>query len=341
MDKRINSLNKRKVTVIGGGSFGTAIANIVASNGHDTVLWMRDKARAELCEATRENNHYLPGYRLCDDLTFSSNLEQSVSDSDITVVSVPSNSVREVAKSLCPYIKPNSILVSTTKGIETQSCKLMTQILEEEIPHSRVAALSGPNFAKEMVANQHTGTVIASVDKELNDIVQNVFSSTTFRVYSNEDKTGVELAGALKNIYAIIVGMAETLGCGGNTIAMLLTRGLAEMRRFSLLHGAKELTFLGLAGMGDLILTCSSDLSRNYRVGVLIAKGNSLEHAEQSIGQVAEGIYTLKTIWEKAKEQNIYMPLVNGLYGILYENKKIEEVVHTLMTAESSDDVQI
>ncbi|VUD56630.1 Glycerol-3-phosphate dehydrogenase [NAD(P)+] [Thalassocella blandensis] len=329
------------VAVLGGGSFGTAISNIIAANGPSTYLWMRDAQRAEKCRRERENPEYLPGYALHDNLIPTSDLAHAVSTSDIVVISVPSSSFREVTRLAAPHIRPNSIVISTTKGIEADTFFLMSQILEQELKDVRIGVLSGPNFAKEIIQNQFTGSVIASEHEEIFDVVRRVFSSKTFRVYSNPDRFGVELGGTLKNIYAIVTGMATALGCGSNTIAMLLTRSLAEMGRFARELGADSMTFLGLAGVGDLILTCTSDLSRNYRVGHAVGTGKSLEQALQEIGQVAEGVNTLKIVKQKADEMGVYMPLVQALHAILFDNKDIMTIVHGLMTGEMTSDVDL
>ncbi len=330
-----------RVAVLGGGSFGTAIANIIAANGHNTFLWMRDDERAMRCEQNRENPEYLPGYQLDPHLKVTSDLISCVEHCDVVTISVPSSSFREVAKLVAPHIKPDTILISTTKGVEGESFCLMSQILEQEMGDVRIGVLSGPNFAKEIIQNQYTGSVIASEDKTVIDCVRRVFASPTFRIYSNNDRYGVELGGALKNIYAIVTGMAAALGCGSNTIAMLLTRSLAEMSRLATALGADHMTFLGLAGVGDLILTCTSSLSRNYRVGFALGQGKKLEQILEDIGQVAEGVNTLKLVKEKADELGIYMPLVTGLYEILFDNRNIPEVVQGLMTGEMSSDVDM
>lgn len=336
-----SSVNSPKViTVLGGGSFGTAIANIIASNHYQTYLWMRNAERAAECQASRENAHYFPGYKLHDHLTITADLAECVARSDMVIISVPSQSFRHVVRQAAPHIQAGAIVVSTTKGIEEDGFTLMSQILEQELTDVRLGALSGPNFAKEMIKHQPTGTVIASEDDGVCRSVQQALSSSTFRVYSNRDRYGVELGGALKNIYAIVSGMAAALGCGYNTSAMLLTRSLAEMSRFGNEMGADSMTFLGLAGVGDLILTCTSDLSRNYRVGYALGKGETLNAALTDVGQVAEGVNTLRIVKLKADELGVYMPLVSGLYAVLFEQKDIAAVVNRLMTGEMSQDVE-
>lgn len=329
-----------KVAVLGGGSFGTAIANIIAANSHATYLWMRSPEQAEECALKRENLRYLPGHRLCDALVITSDLAEAVSGSDLIFVSIPSHSFRDVTRLIRPLLKADAIVISTAKGIEPQGFTLMSQILEQELPDHRIGVLSGPNFAKEIVAQQQTGTVIASENSAVISCVQSTLCSETFRVYANKDRYGVELGGALKNIYAIICGMAAALGAGQNTQAMLLTRSLAEMGRFANRMGADPMTFLGLAGMGDLILTCTSNLSRNYRVGFALGEGKPLDEVVNGLGQVAEGVNTLRQVKHKADELGVYMPLVSGLHGVLFENKKISDVARGLMLGEQNHDVE-
>jgi glycerol-3-phosphate dehydrogenase (NAD(P)+) len=328
------------VTVLGGGSFGTAIANIIATNGYNTYLWMRSVEQAEKCNNESENSRYLPGYKFDKHLLVTADLKEAVKNSDLIFVSVPSHSFRQVVQDIASYISDAAFIVSTAKGIEPEGFTLMSQILEQELPKNPRGVLSGPNFAKEIIQHQQTGTVIASSNEQLIQLVQKVLSSKTFRVYANRDPYGVELGGALKNIYAIVCGMAAALGAGHNTQAMLLTRSLAEMGRFAQRMGSDPMTFLGLAGVGDLILTCTSDLSRNYRVGYALGQGKKLDEIVQQLGQVAEGVNTLKQVKQKAEELNVYMPLVSGLYAILFEGKAIQDVALKLMTGEQNYDVE-
>lgn len=333
-------VEKLRVAVLGGGSFGTAIANIIALNGHDTFLWMRDEENAEACQRERENARYLPGFQLAPSLQITSNLAGAIADSDLIFVSIPSHSFRAVCQQIKPYLGAEAIVVSTAKGIEPGTFNLMSDILEQELPGQAIGVISGPNFAKEIVAGQHTATVIASENERVVQTVQRTLSSETFRVYANQDRGGVELAGALKNIYAIICGMAAAFGAGKNTQAMLLTRSLAEMGRFASVMGGNPMTFLGLAGVGDLILTCTSDLSRNYRVGYSLGKGQPLDEVVSGLGQVAEGVNTLQQVKDKADQLGVYMPLVSGLYSVLFERRAIADVVRELMLGEQSNDVE-
>ncbi|WP_299774202.1 NAD(P)H-dependent glycerol-3-phosphate dehydrogenase [uncultured Pseudoteredinibacter sp.] len=330
----------QQVAVLGGGSFGTAIANIAATNGHKTFQWMRNEEQAAKVQQARENSDYLPGYKLSDNLCATADLAEAVSAADVVFIAIPSKAFREVARLVSPLLKARTMVISTTKGIEPTGFTLMSQVLEQELSDARIGVLSGPNFAKEIVAHQQTGSVIASSDDELIACVQELLCSSTFRLYANSDCYGVELGGALKNIYAIVTGLATALGCGHNTIAMLLTRSLAEMGRFAKHLDADPMTFLGLAGVGDLILTCTSDLSRNYRLGMAIAQGKSLEQAESDIGQAVEGVNTLRLVKQKADELDVYMPLASALHGILFEDYSIADVADKLMGGEQNTDVE-
>ena len=260
-------MSVRNVAVLGGGSFGTVIANIIAQNGHNTLLWMRDADQVELLNRDRENLTYLPGFTLHDKIKAIQDLAAAVQDADLVFVAVPSASFRDVVSQMRPFVKEGVILVSLTKGIEAKTFKLMSQILSEEIPNSKVAVVSGPNLAKEIADGSPTAAVVASTIAEVRTEVQEVLRSATFRVYANDDMFGVELGGSLKNIYAIMAGLADAMGMGHNTNSMLVTRSLTEMARFGLALGADPMTFLGLSGVGDLIVTCSTPLSTNFRVG--------------------------------------------------------------------------
>jgi glycerol-3-phosphate dehydrogenase (NAD(P)+) len=327
------------VTVIGGGSFGTALANTIASNDFPVYLWMRDDARARDMQLSRENTRYLPGFTLHPLVYVVSDIELALAQSDVVFVAVPSVAFRTVIRQLKAYLQPTARVISTTKGIDSSGFTLMSQILEEEVPDHAIGVLSGPNFAKEMIQQQLTGSVIASEDEALIQRVQEVLCSSTFRVYSNDDRYGVELAGALKNIYAIIVGMAEARHCGQNTLAMLMTRSLAEMGRFSHHLGANPMTLLGLAGVGDLMLTCGSNLSRNYRLGYALGCGKSYALAVEEIGQVVEGVNTLRLVKEKADDMQIYMPLASALYALMFDQQSVDSIIMQLMSSDHSDDV--
>jgi glycerol-3-phosphate dehydrogenase (NAD(P)+) len=329
-----------KIAVLGGGSFGTAVANIAAENGHNVFLWMRSETAVEEILTTRQNARYMPDYQLDERLIPTTSLEQAVSGADVVFVAIPSKSFREVVSNIKPFVHKEQFFVSTTKGIELDSFKLMSQIIQEELVTDSVGVLSGPNLAKEIAKRHLTASVIATPDEEKCQLVQDILGNDYFRVYASHDTYGVELGGALKNIYAIISGLAAAMGLGENTKSMLITRSLAEMSRFAVQLGANPMTFLGLSGVGDLIVTCMSPLSRNYRVGYAIGQGKPLDKAVEELGEVAEGITTLKIVYDKARELDIYMPLVSGLYQVLNEDANVKEVARTLMLGAHKQDVE-
>lgn len=329
-----------KIAVLGGGSFGTVIANIIAENGHDVSFWMRSAEVAAEVNSSHENAQYLPGYKLNPRVHARHDMQEAVTGAEIIFVAVPSSSFRPVVRDMMAYAPADAMLISTTKGIEAGSFKFMTQILEDEAPQAQIGVLSGPNLAKEIAARQLTGTVIASAHEVVRERIKDILKSRYFRVYTNDDMFGVELGGSLKNIYAIIAGMAAALGMGYNTNSMLVTRSLTEMARFGRELGADPMTFLGLAGVGDLVVTCSTPLSRNYRIGEALGKGKTIDEAVAAIGQVAEGVNTVKQVKEKAEELDVYMPLAAGLYRIIYEKDSIEDIIASLMLSEQSLDVE-
>lgn len=329
---------QQPVAVLGGGSFGTAVANLLAENGLGVRQWMRDPEQAEAMRTRRENPRYLKGIKVHAEVEPVTDLLATLQASELIFVALPSSALRAV---LAPHadILKGKLLVSLTKGIEAHTFKLMSEILEEIAPQARIGVLSGPNLAREVAEHALTATVVASEDDELCQRVQEALHGRTFRVYASNDRFGVELGGALKNVYAIIAGMAVALGMGENTKSMLITRALAEMTRFAVSLGANPMTFLGLAGVGDLIVTCSSPKSRNYQVGFALGEGLSLEEAVSRLGEVAEGVNTLKVLKARAQELQVYMPLVAGLHAILFEGRTLNQVIDLLMRGEPKTDV--
>ena len=328
------------VAVLGGGSFGTVIANIIAGNGNRVSLWLRNEERANSINLHRQNLEYLPDYLLDDKLWATTALEQAVAGVDIVLVAVPSKSFREVVRDVSGLVSTDTLLISLTKGIEANGFRLMSEILQEEMPDNPRGVLSGPNLAREIAAGQVAGSVIASDRPAVNSTIHDLLHSDSFLIYSSHDMYGVELGGALKNVYAILAGVAAALELGENTVGMLLTRSLAEMSRFAVHMGANPMTFLGLAGVGDLFVTCSSSLSRNYRVGVALGKGQPLDDILAAMDQVAEGINTLSLLKAEADRREVHMPLVTGLYAILYEHRPVVDVFDDMMHTEQAQDVE-
>lgn len=335
-----NGAKSYDVAVLGGGSFGTAMAKVLGENGHTVHFWMRDETQAEEVRRTRVNKRYMPDVTIEGDVQPTTDLAEAVARAEVVLVAIPSKAFRSVIRENADAFREGQIVVSLTKGIEEHGFKLMSEILMEELPRCRSGVLSGPNLAAEIVNRELTATVIAAKDPEVRRTVQDLLGCEYFRVYANVDVYGVELAGALKNIYAIVAGLASALEMGENARAMLITRGLAEMSRFAVSLGANPMTFMGLAGVGDLIATCTSSKSRNYRIGYAVGKGKQLDEAVKELGQVAEGIYTLKLVREKSEAIGIYMPLVRGLYEILYNGASINAVISSLMMAVQNSDVE-
>lgn len=304
------------------------------------ALWMRDPAQADDIRTSGENKRYLPGHKLSERITPTTDMAEAAKDRELIIVTVPSDSFRSVCLSLAPHVTASDMIVSGTKGIEGDGFVLMSQIIAAETGCGAVGAISGPNLAEEMAQGHYTGTVIASDSEELCARAQRLLHSETFRVYASSDCFGVELAGSLKNIYAIVCGLATGLQVGQNTISMLVTRSLAEMSRFAVSMGANPFTFLGLAGVGDLMATCTSPLSRNFQLGHKLAEGRTLEQAVEELGKLAEGVNTLKVVHAKSSELGVYMPLVEGLYRVVFEGQPITSVISGLMGSEQGNDVE-
>jgi len=336
----LNPSSAGRVGIIGGGSFGSALADIIGTRGHPVSLWFRNAEAAADFNATHQNRKYLPGLTLSSLITATADLEEASRDCDLVLVCVPSPYFRDTAKRLGAWMRADQMIVSTTKGIETGTFRLMTEILAEEVACRRIGALSGPNLAKEIAARKISGTVIASEHADLIATVQELLSCSYFRVYSNPDVRGVELGGVLKNVYAIATGLATARDLGDNARGMIMTRALAEMSRFAACWGADPLTFLGLAGVGDLVTTCTSPLSRNFRVGHLIGEGKSLEEAVHAIGEVAEGVHTVRVVYEKLADLGIRMHILEGLHALLFEKVPLDTVLKELMNVPQMEDVE-
>ncbi|WP_323841516.1 MULTISPECIES: NAD(P)H-dependent glycerol-3-phosphate dehydrogenase [unclassified Moraxella] len=328
-----------KLVFVGGGSFGTAMANMAAKNGCDATLWVRDKSAVRSMKKNLINKKYLPNHKLSEHLKFSHDLKSAVQGKDIIFVAVPSSAFREMLKQIKPFITHQAV-VSLTKGMEKATFAMMSDIIKEVLPQVNFGVMSGPNLAVEIMDNMPSATVIASSSEPLRTAVQEALHGAFFRVFSSDDIKGVELGGTLKNIYAIAMGMAAAYDVGDNTKAMLLTRALAEMSRFGVATGANPLTFLGLSGVGDLYATCNSVLSRNYRIGNMLGKGMTLENAIKKLGQTAEGVNTILQVHERAKELGVYMPITHALHAVLYENKSPLGVALNLMETGFRSDVE-
>lgn len=331
-----------KVAVLGGGSFGTVLANIAASNGSDVYLWVRDAEQALRINSEGANSVYHPELQLSPNIHASEDLNEVVEGSSVILVATPSLIFENILERISNNISVGAHIISCTKGIKLDPFRSMSDIIFNNINtnDNQVGVLSGPNLAREIADKKVAGTVIASDSKNLINDVKKILSSDTFKIYSSNDIQGVELAGALKNIYAIICGMADSLEVGENALGLILTRSMAEMSRFAVAKGANPITFLGLAGMGDLVATCTSSLSRNYQLGYHLGTGLSLESAKEKVGQVAEGIRTLEVIKNESSSLGIKMPLVDSLYSIIYKSAKSKTLIDDLINNPNEVDVE-
>ena len=331
-----------KVVVLGGGSFGTVLANIAASNGYKVSLWVRDSEQALRINSEGANSTYHPELKLSPNILASEKLDEVMKGSSLVFIATPSVIFETIMERINPMIEEGSHIISCTKGIKLNPFRSMSDIISMNIDSKKnqVGVLSGPNLAREIAEKKVAGTVIASSSNVLLEQVKEVLSSDTFKVYSSNDIQGVELAGALKNIYAIICGMADSLDVGENAVGLILTRSMAEMSRFAVAKGANPITFLGLSGMGDLVATCSSGLSRNYQLGSNLGRGMSLQEAKDKVGQVAEGIRTLDVIKEESKELGIKMPLVDSLHNIIYQKHPPKTLIDDLVNNPHEVDVE-
>lgn len=330
------------VCILGGGSWGTAIAVLLARKGNTVTLWEFQKELAESMKKIRENRVFLPGIRLPDNITVTNNIEEAVSSGEYIIFVIPSHVFRSVASQVAAFSTGGKKFISATKGVEADSLMRMSEILLEEIPGlaaDRAAVLSGPSFAAEVAREIPTAVVAASSDELYAKEVQELFMYPTFRVYINTDVIGVELGGSFKNVMAIATGIADGVGFGDNSKAALLTRGIVEMTRLGVKMGAGEKTFSGLSGMGDLVLTCMGKLSRNLHVGQELGKGRKLQEILDDMVMVAEGVNTARSVRQLALKYGVETPIMEQVYRILFEDKNPKEAVVELMTREPKPEV--
>ena len=322
------------VTIVGTTSWGTTLGIIMARQGVTVRLLARDDAEARSLQTARENSRFVPGVQFPDSMSVTADAQSAFDGADLVAFVVPSRSLRDNARRVAKSINPDSIVVTATKGLELGSGKRMSQVLEEELGASMrhgICALSGPNLASEIVAEMPSSTVIASSDAEAATRAQDIINSSVFRVYTNDDIVGVEFCGALKNIIALGAGIVDGLGLGDNSKAAFMTRGLAEMTRLGMAAGASPTTFAGLAGMGDLIATCSSTLSRNHFVGEQLAKGRKLAEIREAMQNVAEGVDTTPAAVDLADRLGVEMPIARMTYNILFDGLSVQDAIAELM----------
>lgn len=319
-----------KVSVLGSGSWGTAMAMCLANNGHDILLWSRKAETTEELAETHINGKYLPGVILPENISYTSDISKCA-EADVIIIATPSHTVREVCANIASYVKDGQIIVSISKGFDTERYHRLSQVIKEEIPSCVVAAMSGPSHAEEVVKRLPTMNVVACEDIEVAKYIQKVFISEYFRIYTTDDIIGVELGGSLKNVIALCAGVSDGLGYGDNTKAALMTRGMAEIIRLGLAMGARHETFAGLSGIGDLIVTCTSMHSRNRRAGILIGQGKTPDEAQQEVKMVVEGVKTAKAVKHLSREYNVEMPISEMAYDVLFEGMPVKESVPALM----------
>lgn len=332
----------KKVSVIGAGSWGTAIAFVLAENGHDCLLWARRREQVDEIKNEHTNEAYLKGITLPSNLTATTNLQRAAEHSDVIVIGVPSKGIRSICQDLAQYIDEPKLIAHISKGIEPDTHKRISEMIEEELTAEKIrdiVVLSGPSHAEEVVLRHPTTVTAAAAQAQSAKEIQDLFMNQYFRVYTNDDVVGVEIGAALKNVIALGAGISDGLGYGDNAKAALITRGLTEISRLGIQMGANPLTFSGLTGLGDLIVTCTSVHSRNWRAGNMLGKGQTLDEVTKNMGMVIEGVRTTKAAYQLAQKYNVSMPITEALYKVLFEDIAPKEAVDQLMTRMKKQEV--
>ena len=331
----------KKVCVLGAGSWGTALALVLARNNNDVILWTRDENQRDLINNQRKNDKYLKGIYMYENIKSTCDLNEAIEGSELVIIATPSQTIRDLSRKIKQYISKEQIIVSVSKGLEKGSGLRISEVIKQEIDYAKVSVLSGPSHAEEVALELPTTIVVASTSSDISLKVQDLFMNNSFRVYTNDDLIGVELGGTLKNIIAFGSGICDGIGYGDNTKAALITRGLAEIKRLGVMLGAKEETFSGLSGIGDLIVTCTSPHSRNKKAGMLIGQGENLENTLKEVKMVVEGITATDVVYNLSKELNIEMPITSAIYSILYENMSAKDAVNNLMSRDGKSELSI
>ena len=321
-----------KIGILGAGSWGIALTALLSGNGHDVTVWSIDKEEIEMLNTYREHKTKLPGVMIDDSVVFTTDVELAVKNAGMLVMVVPSPFIRSTAKTIAPYVPREQIVVNVSKGIEESTLMTLTAVISEEIPDVKVGVLSGPSHAEEVGKKMPTTVVAGAKEKEVALLIQDTFMSDFFRVYTSPDVLGIELGGALKNVIALAAGMADGLGCGDNTKAALITRGIAEITRLGVAMGGSVETFAGLSGIGDLIVTCASKHSRNRKAGFLMGQGKSYQEAMDEVKMVVEGVYSAKAALMLAKNYHVEMPIVEIINKVLFENYNTTDAMRDLLT---------
>ncbi|NLY77314.1 MAG: NAD(P)H-dependent glycerol-3-phosphate dehydrogenase [Tissierellia bacterium] len=329
-----------RIGILGGGSWGTALALQLNANSHPVDIWLRDHKQVEEITETRENKKYLPGVSIPEEIGISYDIEEVIYEKDIIVLAVPTHTIRQNLIDYKRLIHKDQILLNVAKGIENDTLYRVSQIVKDILPENPYAILSGPSHAEEVAKSMPTTVVAASESKKIAEYIQDIFMGPYFRVYTNPDVVGVELGGALKNVIALGAGISDGLGYGDNTKAAIMTRGIIEIARLGEAMGANRSTFSGLAGIGDLIVTCTSMHSRNRRAGILIGEGEALDKVTEKIGMVVEGIKTTKSAYELSIKYNVNMPITKEIYQVLYEGKDVKNSVYNLMLRDKKHEME-
>ena len=330
-------MNKR-ITLLGGGSWGTALAKLLSENGHDVTVWLRDESQCKILSKERVNKKYLPNVKIPENIKFTSDINKAAKEADILLIVTPTQMIRGILKQIKYEYKTDKIIINASKGIEIKTMSLVSDIVEEETKNCIFAVLSGPSHAEEVGLSMPTAITIACENKEAAENLQDIFMSSYFRVYTSEDVKGAELGGALKNIIALGAGISDGIGYGDNAKAALMNRGIVEIARLGIAMGADIHTFYGLTGIGDLIVTCTSRHSRNWNAGYLIGQGMTKDEAVKKIGMAVEGIPTTYAAYELSKKLKVEMPIVDAMYDVLENNGDVKEAVNKLMLRDKKEE---
>lgn len=327
-----------KVSFLGAGSWGTALAIMLAKNGHDVTLWSAVEAEINMLSEYREHRDRLPGVKLPDSIVLTRDLQEACTGFDLLVFAVASPFVRQTAQKACPYVAEGQCIVNVAKGIENDTLHTLRDVILQEIPQAEVAVLSGPSHAEEVAVGIPTTVVVGSVKKDTAELIQEIFMNDMFRVYTSSDIIGIELGGSIKNVIALAAGVVDGIGLGDNTRAALMTRGITEISRLGVKMGGHMETFMGLSGIGDLIVTCTSQHSRNHTAGVLIGKGYTAEAAMKEVKQVVEGVHSAKAAMELARKYEVSMPIVEQINKVLFENLPVLDAIHGLLVRDKCNE---
>lgn len=330
----------RKIGVIGAGSWGTALTVLLNNNGHQVTVWSAIEDEIKMLQEEREHKDKLPGVALSEKIQFTTDLQEAIEGKDLLILAVPSPFTRSTSKRMKEFVAEKQIIVNVAKGIEEDSMKTLTEIIEEEIPQAVVTVLSGPSHAEEVGKGLPTTCVVGAKDEKIAEYIQETFMNHVFRVYTSDDILGIELGGALKNVIALAAGVADGLGYGDNVKAALITRGISEISRLGVAMGGRKETFGGLTGIGDLIVTCASVHSRNRKAGMLIGQGYTMEEAMKEVKMIVEGVYSAKAALQLSKKYNVELPIIEQVAAVLFEGAEPKDAVDALMGREKKSELE-